>query len=460
MSRFHADTLTTLSTEIDLKQVNINVGQNDLVVEVHLRLKAGVHYADYITNLSESTTVVISHDRDFLDAITEELIVLRNRTFTYFDDNPSQHARFTLNQRKWWSRMKESQDKKKEAMEKTTADAVKLGKRTGDEGKLRMAKSRQKSSTTGGEWKSARKVQGKFSLPAALFMIWLLTPGERYRFKLNRDLAFSYHTTSRLSIEVEELENPIKLHFPDPQTLRFPGALVSVTGLRYRYNPQSPYIIENLDITIHPGSRVALVGRNGQGKSTLVKLLVGMIPSAKELSRDDVRDKSVVAYFMETAKEKYQMAPDEGTARAVVGTFGLAHYALNSVHSLSGGQEVRLALSLIAYWAPNLLVLDEVSTHLDLDTIQALVRALRVDSGAILLVSHDRYLVRCVVEGAPLVPRDDAGEEEEEEKSSDEGEGKVGSVYIVSKRFRVLEGGMDEYVRIVEKKFKGKGVLR
>ncbi|KAG8945886.1 hypothetical protein FRC04_012246 [Tulasnella sp. 424] len=411
---------------------------------------------NYIANLSESTVVVISHDRDFLDAITEELIVLRNKTLTYFDGNPSQHARFTLNQRKWLSRMKESQDKKKEAMEKTIADAVKLGKKTGDEGKLRMAKSRQK------------KLDERWGMEVS---------AKGTRFKLNRDLT-GYHDTARASIEVEELDKPIKLHFPDPEPLRFPGALISVTGLRYRYSPQSPYIIENVDITIHPGSRIAFVGRNGQGKSTLVKLLVGMIPSAKverhprlkigyydqhsveELSRDDARDKSVVAYFMEAAKEKYQMAPDEGTARAVLGTFGLAHCALNSVHSLSGGQKVRLALSLIAYWAPNLLVLDEVSTHLDLDSIQALVRALRVYSGAILLVSHDRYLVRCLVEGAPLVPRDDAGEEEEEEESGDDGEGKVGSVYIVSKRFRVLEGGMDEYVRIVEKKFKGKGILR
>ncbi|KAG8926596.1 hypothetical protein FRC00_002750 [Tulasnella sp. 408] len=161
---------------------------------------------------------------------------------------------------------------------------------------------------------------------------------------------------------------------------------------------------------------------------------------------------------MEAAQEKYQMTPDEGTARAVIGSFGLGPRALSPIQSLSGGQKVRLALSLIAYSTPDLLVLDEVSTHLDLDTIQALVRALRAYSGAILLVSHDRYLVRCLVEGAPLVTRDEGGEgeEEEEEDSENDGEGKVGSVYIVSKRFRALEGGMDEYVRIVERKFSGK----
>ncbi|KAG9050986.1 hypothetical protein FS837_000651 [Tulasnella sp. UAMH 9824] len=416
-------------------------------------LPAVIWLQNYITNLPGSTVVVISHDRDFLDAITEELVVLRNKSLTYFDGNPSQHARFTLNQRKWLTRMKESQDKKQEAMEKTIADAVKLGKKTGDEGKLRMAKSRQK------------KLDERWGMEVS---------AKGTRFKLNRDL-MGYHATSRGLIEVEELDKPIKLHFPDPEALRFPGALISATGLSYRYSPKSPYIIENISITIHPGSRVAFVGRNGQGKSTLVKLLVGTIPSTKverhprlkigyydqhsveELSRDNVKDKSVIAYFMETAQEKYQMTPDEGTARAVVGSFGLGHRALNSIQSLSGGQKVRLALSLIAYSAPNLLVLDEVSTHLDLDTIQALVRALRAYSGAILLVSHDRYLVRCLVEGAPLVPRDDSGEDEEdEEESGNDGEGKVGSVYIVSKRFRVLEGGMDEYVRIVEKKFKGK----
>ncbi|KIO24771.1 hypothetical protein M407DRAFT_15356 [Tulasnella calospora MUT 4182] len=417
-------------------------------------LPAVIWLQNYITNLPGSTVVVISHDRDFLDAITEELIVLRNKTLTYFDGNPSQHARFTSNQRKWLTRMKESQDKKQEAMEKTIADAVKLGKRTGDEGKLRMAKSRQK------------KLDERWGMEVS---------AKGTRFKLNRDL-MGYHATSRGSIEVGELDKSIKIHFPNPESLRFPGALISVAGLSYRYSPKSPYIIENISITIHPGSRVAFVGRNGQGKSTLVKLLVGTIPSTKverhprlkigyydqhsveELSRDGVKDKSVIAYFMEAAQEKFQMTPDEGTARAVVGAFGLGPRALSSIQSLSGGQKVRLALSLIAYSTPNLLVLDEVSTHLDLDTIQALVRALRAYSGAILLVSHDRYLVRCLVEGAPLVPRDESGEEEEEaeEESDNDGEGKVGSVYIVSKRFRALEGGMDEYVRIVEKKFKGK----
>ncbi|KAG8906283.1 hypothetical protein FRC01_008071, partial [Tulasnella sp. 417] len=407
---------------------------NSMLMEVQDALEA-----NYITTLPGSTVVVISHDRDFLDAITEELIVLRNKTLTYFDGNPSQHARFSLNQRKWLTRMKESQDKKQEAMEKTIADAIKLGKKTGDEGKLRMAKSRQK------------KLDERWGMEVS---------AKGTRFKLNRDL-MGYHATSRGSIEVEELDKPIKLDFPDPEPLRFPGALISATSLSYRYNPKSPYIIENISITIHPGSRIAFVGRNGQGKSTLVKLLVGTLPSTKverhprlkigyydqhsveELSRDSVRDKSVIAYFMEAAQEKYQMTPDEGTARAVVGTFGLGHRALNTIQSLSGGQKVRLALSLIAYSTPNLLVLDEVSTHLDLDTIQALVRALRAYSGAILLVSHDRYLVRCLVEGAPLVPRDDVGDDDEgddgEEESGNDEEGKVGSVYIVSKRFRVLE---------------------
>lgn len=119
-------------------------------------------------------------------------------------------------------------------------------------------------------------------------------------------------------------------------------------------------------------------------------------------------------------------------------------------------------MALIVYVTPDMLVLDEPSTHLDIDTITALIRALRPYTGAVLLVSHDRHLVRCVVEGAAILKASDAGDEDTDESdlSSDEDDsGRLkspGQVYKVGPKAQVklLEKGVDGYSESMEKKMK------
>ena len=134
-----------------------------------------------------------------------------------------------------------------------------------------------------------------------------------------------------------------------------------------------------------------------------------------------------------------------------------------TIISFLSNKKVRLALALIVYPAPDLLVLDEATTHLDQDTIVAFIRALRRYAGAILLVSHDRHFTRCVIEGAPILPPSSEEEEEddEDEESEDEDSAKrVGTVYAVGKgKLRQLSGGVDEYVSLVEKRMRKLGSL-
>jgi ATP-binding cassette subfamily F protein 3 len=398
----------------------------------------------YLLNLHNTTLLLVAHDRMFLDEVTEETIVLRNQQLTYFEGAISMYERATAKKRKSQMRQRDALDKKRELVEKTIANNLQAARKTGDDNKARMAKIRQKKLDD--RWGAEVNDKG-------------------HRFKLNRDFG-GYALTSRGAIEVEELDPPIHLPFPEPEDLRFPGSLCSAQNITFQYSKSGPVILDNVTITVHPGDRVGVVGKNGEGKSTLIKLLIGQLKptkgtverhprlrlgyfsqhSVEELSAPGVATKSPLIFFIEQLEGRHQIQLDEGTARSFLGSFGLqGATATNPIGTLSGGQKVRLALGLVVYPAPDLLVLDEVSTHLDMDTNVALVRALRDYKGGILLVSHDRHLIQCVVEGAPIIPEvhGDADDEDEDEEQDD---AKTGLVYRVGPRGRLklLEGGVND----------------
>ncbi|CAE6512501.1 unnamed protein product [Rhizoctonia solani] len=410
----------------------------------------------YLMGLEETTILLVAHDRDFLDEVTEETIILREQKLTYHEGAISACERAAAKKRKSQVKMKDALDKKRDAVEKTIAEATRVARKTGDDNKARMAKSRQK------------KLDDRWGVEVN---------DKGHKFKLNRDFG-GFHLTSRAEVELEGIDPPVNLPFPDPEDLRFPGTLCSAANITYRYSRTGPIILDDVTITVHPGDRVGLVGKNGEGKSTLVKLLIGQLKptkgvverhprlrigyysqhSVEELTDPKVGAISSVIHFIEELKNRHNINIDDGTARGFLGSFGLkGSIATNPINILSGGQKVRLALALIVYPAPDLLVLDEVSTHLDMDTNVGLMRALRGFKGAVLLVSHDRHLVRCVIEGGPLIPEgDEASDDEEDEASDTDDPGKTGTVYRVGPKgkLRQLTKGVSEYVAAIEKRLK------
>jgi len=146
---------------------------------------------------------------------------------------------------------------------------------------------------------------------------------------------------------------------------------------------------------------------------------------------------------------------DEGDSRGLLGSLGLPGRLASDVpvRKLSGGQLVRLELARILWKRPQCLVLDEVTTHLDYETVTALREELRDWEGAVVLVSHDRWFVRGVVEGA-MDDDDEGGGEESEGDSGDEvGVPRRRVVYRLRQgKLGVLEGGVQEFERGVEKR--------
>jgi ATP-binding cassette subfamily F protein 3 len=178
-------------------------------------------------------------------------------------------------------------------------------------------------------------------------------------------------------------------------------------------------VLDSVSMTITPGSRIALLGRNGAGKSTLMKLLAGELP-ARAGKRTAARDLDI-GYFAQHQLE--QLAVDEsplahlkrlgGAAalrateqelRSFLGGFGFSgDRVFEPVGPFSGGEKARLVLALVIYLRPNLLLLDEPTNHLDLEMRQALAVALQDYEAAVVLVSHDRHLLRAVADELFLV---------------------------------------------------------
>lgn len=368
---------------------------------------------------SPTTVLLVSHDRDFIDTTCEEVIILRDQTLTYFRGNFSAFEADVRSKQINLTRMKEAQDKQRAHMEKTVRENIKVGKATGDENKIRQAKSRQK------------KLDDRMGIDVS---------AKGTRFKLNRDRV-GFFLKSRGEIEIPQDERGVTIFMPMAPDLRFPGPLISLEGVTFRY-PSTPKtakpVLDDINLVIHMGDRIGVVGLNGCGKSTLIKLVTESTKPTKGTftkhprlrlgyySQDAVEalqakgqaDESLTALSLLTKDVEGEL--DEGEIRALLGSLGLPGRTASDVPvaKLSGGQLVRLALALILWRMPQLLVLDEITTHLDFYTVTALCNALSDWNGAILLVSHDRFMIRRVVEGEKA----DEGSDEEGAASSDEEE--------------------------------------
>ncbi|CAK7198802.1 hypothetical protein SEUCBS139899_001468 [Sporothrix eucalyptigena] len=421
------------------------------------------------------TLILVSHDRDFVSAATDHLILLQEKALTYYTGDLPSYEASQAESRQHLHKLKDAQDKQRAHIQETIARNMREGKKNNDDTRIRQAKMRQK------------KLDDRWGLE---------TNAKGHRFKLNRDMA-GFHHTRRAEIEIPPEARVMNIVLPEPPDLRFPGALISLEGVCFRYGiakrgqPPLPWTLDTVDLNVHMGDRIGIVGLNGAGKSTLIRLLVGDESSNRaQPTKGSVttHPRLRLAYYAQDAVDAIRALDTnkgdggvpltalslltrdvegklaEGEIRALLGELGLPGRLASDtpLRRLSGGQLVRCALARLLWQRPQCLVLDEVTTHLDYETSTALRRALRTWPGAVVLVSHDRWFMRGAIEGEVNDETGSGSDDDGNGSDIDDGMGGDGGgpngrklVYrLRAGKLTLLEGGVQQFEEQLEKRVK------
>jgi len=308
-----------------------------------------------------ATVLIISHDREFLDRCTTVTWNIADGAIRRYAGN---YSAFELA----WAEQQRQQDAAARTYARTAAH-------------LQSFVDRFRAQAT-----KARQAQSRIKMLERLVAVEPARAGRDWRFE-----------------------------FPEPR--RLPERLLDGEDLRLAYGERT--ILDGVNFLVRSGDRIGVLGVNGAGKSTLVKSIAGdMPPAGGEMRRGNGL---MIGYFAQHQLD--QLRPDESPLdhlrrlaaetepqvreqelRNFLGQFRFGgEMVMNPVGPMSGGEKARCALALLAWQRPNLLLLDEPTNHLDMETREALTMALSSYGGALLLVSHDRHLLRAATDQLWLV---------------------------------------------------------
>ena len=322
----------------------------------HLDLDAILWLEDWLKSYP-GTLLLISHDRDFLDAVVDHVAHVDQRKITLYRGGYSAFERARAERMAQQQQAYEKQQAQRAHMEKF------ITRFKAQATKAKQAQSRIKALERMEEL-SAAHVDSPFD--------------------------FTFRESSKIS-----------------------SPLLDLSDARLGYGDKA--VLEKVKLQLTPGARIGLLGPNGAGKSTLIKNLAGELePLSGRMARGE---NTVVGYFAQHQLDSLdakaspllhlqRIAPTEReqALRDFLGGFDFRGARLDEpVLNFSGGEKARLALALIAWDRPNLLLLDEPTNHLDLEMRLALTMALQEFSGAVLVVSHDRHLLKSTTDDFLLV---------------------------------------------------------
>lgn len=322
----------------------------------HLDLDATLWLEQWLKSYP-GTLLIISHDRDFIDNVVERIVHLEHQETNCYKGNYSIFERVRSERLALQQASYEKQQKRRKDVEDFVA---------------------------------------------------------RFRYKASK----AKQAQSRLK-ELQRMEDSAPAHVDSPFYFNFPppkkanGALVNISQAELGYGDE--VILSHVNVDLHPGTRIGLLGPNGAGKSTLINSLTGDLDLIEGVRVYGENLK--VGYFAQHQLEvlDLQASPflhiqrisptaTDQQIRNFLGGFDFHNdKALDPIKDFSGGEKARVALAIIVWQKPNLLLLDEPTNHLDLEMRHALTMALQGYEGALVVISHDRHLLRNTVDEFYLV---------------------------------------------------------
>ena len=303
------------------------------------------------------TLLLVSHDRDFLDAVCSHILHFEQQKLKLYTGNYS-------------------------TFERTRAEQLALQQSMRDKQQREIAHLHSYIDRFRAQATKARQAQSRIKALARME-----------------------------EIAAAHVDTPFSFAFREP--LAMPDPLLDIRDAAVGYG-DTP-LLANLDLTLRPGERIALLGPNGAGKSTLIKLLAGALPPLSGSRREGKGLR--IGYFAQHQLESLHVNESplqhmvrldpqtrEQELRDFLGSFDFrGDMASSPCGGFSGGEKSRLALALLIWQRPNLLLLDEPTNHLDLEMREALTLALQETDATVVLVSHDRHLLRTTADALYLV---------------------------------------------------------
>ncbi|MDP4557675.1 ATP-binding cassette domain-containing protein [Halomonas meridiana] len=321
----------------------------------HLDLDALLWLEQWLTRYP-GTLLLISHDRDFLDAVCDHIVHMHHQTLELYRGNYSRFERTRA--------------------EKLALQQAEAAKQQARREEIERFIARFKAKAT-----KARQAQSRVKMLERM-----------------EDIAMAH------------VDSPFHFTLPAADKTSHPLLVLDQATLGYRSQAGDIAQLDKVNITLLPGSRIGLLGPNGAGKSTLIKSLTGELAllNGKRVPGEHL----AIGYFAQHQLEgldvtttpfvhvqRLSPTASDQEIRNFLGGFGFkGDDAFGEVATFSGGEKARLALALVAWQKPNLLLLDEPTNHLDLEMREALTEALAGFEGTVILVSHDRHLLRATVD--------------------------------------------------------------
>ncbi len=325
----------------------------------HLDLDALLWLEQWLTRYP-GTLLLISHDRDFLDAVCDHIVHMHHQTLELYRGNYSQFERTRA--------------------EKLALQQAEAAKQQARREEIERFITRFKAKAT-----KAKQAQSRVKMLERM-----------------EDIA------------VAHVDSPFHFTLPAADKTSHPLLVLDQAQLGYRGKKgdgsDDNIQLDKVNVTLLPGSRIGLLGPNGAGKSTLIKSLTGELAllNGKRVPGEHL----AIGYFAQHQLESLDVSStpfvhiqrlsptaSDQDIRNFLGGFGFkGDDAFGTVANYSGGEKARLALALVAWQKPNLLLLDEPTNHLDLEMREALTQALASFEGTVILVSHDRHLLRATVD--------------------------------------------------------------